>query len=92
MTDVPRFTGCLRAYAGSSPNDPYSQQQLREELSQKRKNKNQGQGTTWEELNRRIKNGKDPKSVSKPELFCQQQYLYASGSNATNLFTSFLKY
>ena len=72
MTDVPRFTGCLRAYAGSSLNDPYSQQQLREELSQKRKNKDQQQGTTWEELNRRIKNGKDPNSVSKPELFCQQ--------------------
>ena len=92
MTDVPRFTGCLRAYAGSSLNDPYSQQQLREELSQKRKNKDQQQGTTWEELNRRIKNGKDPKRVSKPELFCQQQYLYASGSNTANLFRSFLKY
>ena len=62
MTDLPRFTGSLRAFAGvTEANDPYSQQRLREELQWKRKKLSKPPGLTWEEIRILVDQEKDKK-------------------------------
>lgn len=60
MTDLPRFTGSLRAFSGiNSSNDPCEQQRLREELQWKKKQKSKPTTLSWLEIQNQIREGKN---------------------------------
>ena len=64
MTDLPRFTGSLRAFTGITGScDPYKQQRLHQELVWKRKCQVKGTGLPWNEIRKLAETGKDKKQV-----------------------------
>lgn len=70
MTDLPRFTGSLRAFSGiNSSNDPCEQQRLREELQWKKKQKSKPTTLSWLEIQNQIREGKNKQKVVNKRVF-----------------------
>jgi len=72
MSDLPRFTGSLRAFAGitnTKSEDPYTQQRYREELKWKKKTKTSLTTWSWSEVENLVDKSSDPVKVYRDLIF-----------------------
>ena len=72
MSDLPRFTGSLRAFAGitnTKTEDPYTQQCYREELQWKKKTTTSSTSWRWSEVENLVEKSSDPIKVYRDLIF-----------------------
>lgn len=66
MSDLPRFTGSLRAYAGvtcTHSEDPYTQRRLQEELKWRKKDTDSMSSWKWVEVQKLVEKVTDVDKV-----------------------------